>query len=279
MGLTKCFLNFRIPIKPSKASVSTVPYRMMSTGSITEFALGKGDDCPPLKPGTLRLYSMRFCPYAQRTRLVLAHKGIISETVNVNLKRKPDWLFKMNPMGLVPVLQFDNKVLHESAVCNDFLDEVYPGPKLNPADPYQRARDRQLWESMNKMINSFYEVAGTRGQDKKSFDQLMRSFARYEKELASRTHGPFFGGASVSMVDFMLWPWFERLPIVNIIVPETAINSSNYPLLASWIEHMREVPAVKATMFDVHAHAHFMKTLRVDKNPDYDYGLVKQSRL
>jgi len=77
----------------------------------------------------------------------------------------------------------------------------------------------------------------------------------------------------------MLWPWFERLPVVNMIVPETKITSSNYPRLATWIEHMYQLPAVKQTMFDVEYHAHFLKTLRVDKNPDYDYGLVRPAKL
>ena len=35
-----------------------------------------GAKCPELKHGLLRVYSMRFCPYAQRTRLVLAAKQI-----------------------------------------------------------------------------------------------------------------------------------------------------------------------------------------------------------
>ena len=38
---------------------------------------------PPLKGDTLRLYSMRFCPYAQRARLVLAHKHIPSVLIQV----------------------------------------------------------------------------------------------------------------------------------------------------------------------------------------------------
>lgn len=79
------------------------------------------------------------------------------ETVNVNLKRKPDWLFEMNPIGLVPVLQWDNHVLHESATCNDFIDDTFPGEKLNPSNPYQRARDRQLWESMNKVEIHYHD--------------------------------------------------------------------------------------------------------------------------
>ena len=35
-----------------------------------------GSEFPALKPGILRLYSMRFCPYSQRVRLVLEAKNI-----------------------------------------------------------------------------------------------------------------------------------------------------------------------------------------------------------
>ncbi|XP_045194100.2 glutathione S-transferase omega-1-like [Mercenaria mercenaria] len=250
------------------------------TSEITEFSFGKGQACPPLKPGVLRLYSMRFCPYAQRTRLVIEHKGIPVETVNINLKRKPKWLFDMNPTGVVPVLQWNDRVLYESGTCNDYLDDVYPEQKLNPTDPYQRARDRQLWESMGKLISSFYEVGpGVQKKDYTALDRMLRAFARYEKELVSRGDGPFFGGKKVCMADFMLWPWFERLQVLNSVVPETTIKDSNFPRLASWIRHMYELPAVKKTMFDKDHHAHFMKSLKIDKNPDYDYGLVSPARL
>ncbi|CAH3195019.1 unnamed protein product, partial [Porites evermanni] len=55
----------------------------------------KGSEKPPLKGDRLRLYSMRFCPFAQRARLVLAAKGINYECVNINLKDKPDWFFEL----------------------------------------------------------------------------------------------------------------------------------------------------------------------------------------
>ncbi len=31
---------------------------------------------PPLEDGKVRIFSMRFCPHANKPRLVLAHKGI-----------------------------------------------------------------------------------------------------------------------------------------------------------------------------------------------------------
>ncbi|KAK3086629.1 hypothetical protein FSP39_021214 [Pinctada imbricata] len=111
---------------------------------------------PPLTEGTLRLYSMRFCPYAQRTRLVLAHKNIQYETVNVHLKpasAKPDWFLERNPLGMVPVLEKDGKVVYESTICNYFLEACYPDSKLLPSDPYQLAQDKMLMARFDKVIS------------------------------------------------------------------------------------------------------------------------------
>ena len=41
----------------------------------------------------------RFCPYAQRTVLVLNAKGVDYQIINCALMSKPDWLFKLNPLG------------------------------------------------------------------------------------------------------------------------------------------------------------------------------------
>ncbi|MCP6606353.1 glutathione S-transferase N-terminal domain-containing protein, partial [Klebsiella pneumoniae] len=74
----------------------------MSGMSLTR-SLGKGSAPPgPVPEGQIRVYSMRFCPFAQRTLLVLKAKGIRHEVININLKNKPEWFFKKNPIGLVP---------------------------------------------------------------------------------------------------------------------------------------------------------------------------------
>lgn len=38
--------------------------------------LKAGSECPTLDENQLRLYGMRFCPYVQRAKLVLAAKNI-----------------------------------------------------------------------------------------------------------------------------------------------------------------------------------------------------------
>jgi glutathione S-transferase len=52
---------------------------------------------------------------------------------------------RLNPSGLVPVLVLsDARTLAESSVIMRYVDDAYPGPRLQPADPYSRAR-MNLW--------------------------------------------------------------------------------------------------------------------------------------
>ena len=52
---------------------------------------------------------------------------------------------QLNPAGLVPVLVLsDARTLIESSVIMRYIDDAYPGPRLQPADPYTRAR-MNLW--------------------------------------------------------------------------------------------------------------------------------------
>ena len=49
-----------------------------------------------------------------------------------------------NPLGLVPVLEQDDKILYESLVTCDYLEDVYPNNRLTPTDSYRKARDAML---------------------------------------------------------------------------------------------------------------------------------------
>src|SRR5215212_4111560 len=45
-----------------------------------------------------------------------------------------------HPFGRVPALQHDDFVLYETNAIAAYIDDVFPGPKLTPADPGRRHR-------------------------------------------------------------------------------------------------------------------------------------------
>lgn len=270
----------RTLVRPHNLLLQMMTSRRSSSSPLEKdlppFSLGKGTKCPPLTPGVMRIYSMRFCPYAQRTRLVLQYKQIPHELVNINLKHKPKWLRERYPAGLVPILEKDGQVVYESSVCNDYLDEMYPEPKLTPSDPFKKAEDKMLSETFSKVIALYYEVPASLANDTfpVTLKKYLREMQRYENALEKR--GDFFGGAKPCMVDFMIWPWFERIGVISVVAPETDITEDRFPRLAAWMKRMYEIPAVINTYEKPEHHAHFFKTLR-EGNPEYDHGVLQSN--
>ena len=49
-------------------------------------------------------------------------------------------------------------------------------------------------------------------------------------------------GAEPNMLDFHMWPMFERVPYIDVLLPKEYL-----PKLNQWTVSMRELDAVKAT--------------------------------
>ena len=79
---------------------------------------------------------------SRRVRLALAEKGLAYESRIIDMlkgeQHAPEYL-AMNPNGVVPTLLHDDRVLYESSVICEYLDECFPTPPIRPANPYQRA--------------------------------------------------------------------------------------------------------------------------------------------
>ena len=97
----------------------------------------------------LTLYDSPGSPCARRVRAVLLEKGLAWTTRVVDLTRmeqkRPEYL-ALNPNGVVPTLVHDDRVVYESNVITEYLDEVFPEPRLYPPDPWDRAQAK-MWQA------------------------------------------------------------------------------------------------------------------------------------
>ena len=229
--------------------------------------LGPGSHQPELHEGKLRLYSMVFCPYAQRPRLVLAAKHIPFETVNINLTNKPDWYLKLNPSGQVPLLQHDDgRVLNESLIIAEYLDNLYTENRLQPTDPYTNAKHKLLVESFSKVITNFYKLL--RNTDESGGKDMGEALDLFEGKLET----DYFGGNKAAFADYMIWPWLERLEFLQSI-NKLVLDTNRYPKLIAYIERMKETEAVKQTRLPVELFKKFFDGYLAGKEPDYDCGI------
>lgn len=168
----------------------------------------------------IRLYSARACPFAHRTRLVLAEKNQAFELIEIDLSNKPAWFGSVSLYTKVPALEHAGRHIVESAVVNEYLEEVFPEPPLLPRAPAERAVARiwidyantRLAPAFGKVLRGASELEREAGR--RDLAEVLRFI---ENEALSKLsgEGPYWFGKEVSLVDFTFYPWFERLPALQ----------------------------------------------------------------
>jgi glutathione S-transferase len=163
----------------------------------------------------ITLFSARACPFAHRTRLVLAEKKLDFELVEIDLQNKPAWFNTVSSYGKVPALQHGRERIIESAIINEYLEEVFPEPPLLPKDPGARATARIWIDYANTRFVSAWgallrgKTAAEREDGRISLLESLEYIETRGLELSSG-NGPYWFGTAPSLVDFTFYPWFER---------------------------------------------------------------------
>lgn len=190
----------------------------------------------------LQLISTKRCPFVQRSIITLNYKGIEHEITYVDLDNPPGWFKDISPFGKVPLLRVDNDtVIFESAVINEFLDEITPG-QLHPADPLQRALNRSWIEFGGNCCGLTFQLMVA--PDQQSYEaivsELSDNLQRVEQVLSE---GPFFNGADFSLIDAAYAPVFIRLDIFRELFGLRITDS--LPRMSDWQDQLLKMPAVQ----------------------------------
>ena len=89
----------------------------------------------------IELYHFGFSTCSQKVRLALAEKGqtFVSHEVNIVIgeQNDPEYV-KLNPKHVVPTLIHDGRVLNESSLIIQYLDDAFAEPRLRPTDAMGR---------------------------------------------------------------------------------------------------------------------------------------------
>src|SRR5512135_1701613 len=95
------------------------------------------------------LYHIPVCPFCQRIEILLTLKGRLDEfdfqVIDITQPR-PDWLLqKTRGTTALPILETANgRIIKESLVILQYLEDLYPERPVAQHDPYRRAVENML---------------------------------------------------------------------------------------------------------------------------------------
>jgi glutathione S-transferase len=196
----------------------------------------------------ITLFSARACPFAHRTRLVLTEKKVSFELQEIDLQNKPAWFdTSISGYGKVPAIDHDGVRLWESAIVNEYLEEVFPTPRLLPEDPARRGAARIWIDYANtRFVPAFGALLRGDGDSERARTELSDVVAHIAHEGLAKLGdgGPFFLGDAPSLVDFAFYPWLERWGALEhyrgLALPR------DLPRVARWHEALQGLESVKA---------------------------------
>ncbi len=158
--------------------------------------------------------------------------------VEVNLRNKPEWFHNLNREGSTPVLQLDeHRILTESLIICDYLEEALQGKELLPFDAYIKAYHKLLIQKFSNVTAPFTRIV--RKNDIDALNELKCGLKLFEDNL----NYDFFEGKNVSFIDLMIWPWFERFPLLK--EKANFELGDEFPKLNSWVKRMSEIDIIK----------------------------------
>ncbi len=195
----------------------------------------------------LELISFKICPFVQRSVITLNYKEVPYRITYIDLGDPPAWFHEISPFGKVPLLKVDDReVLFESAVINEFVDEITP-PLLQPTDPLKKALNRAWIEFGSECLMTQFQML--LAKDQEAFDgkreDLRGKLARIEELLGE---GPYFNGPGLSLVDAAYAPLFMRL---NLLKEKGIVDDAFYgPGSRQWSDVLLSLSAVKESVVE-----------------------------
>jgi len=193
---------------------------------------------------SIELISFNLCPFVQRSVITLLQKGIDFKITYIDLMDKPDWFLKISPLGKVPVVRYGDEVLFESAIINEFLDEVTPEP-LMPSDPLAKAKDRAWIEYSSQVLMDQYRLSISKSETElqDNTEVLNVKLDRLEKKISNTG---YFNGSDLSLVDTALAPLFTRFEAIKQSYDRDYLVQ--YPKLSALGERLLALESVKKSV-------------------------------
>lgn len=183
----------------------------------------------------------KMCPYAQKAWIALESSGNPYELREISLYGpggKPDWFWKLNPRGTVPILTMNggNDVYADSESILDVVGDISKGELTRTSDlsDNENAQVTKWRDIVSKKLAPVGKSAVMGGSMPK-----LRSLL---KEMNQLVVGPYLVGERMTLADCAAFPFVWRID------QDYGIGTKGEEKLRDWLNTCLETDAIKRTI-------------------------------
>ena len=168
------------------------------------------------------LFGEPYSVYVRAVRLALEEKNVAYELVPVDIFEPggpPPEHYARHPFGKIPAFEHAGFRLYEAGAITRYVDEAFPGPRLQPEHPRARARMNQIISILDSyayraLVWDIYVERVSRPASGAAPDEqrIAASLPRAEVCLAVISglmdEAPWLAGKSISLADLHAAPMF-----------------------------------------------------------------------
>jgi glutathione S-transferase len=197
----------------------------------------------------IRVWRIPFSTNVERVALALGHKGVDAEWIDVDpADRTP--VREVSGQDLVPVLEEDGRIVHDSTAILEYLEARYPDPPLYPRDEARRAEATLLIDWFNRVWKRPPNLLTARPDDPRAqewAEELERSRDLFESLLAERA---YLLADEFTALDAIAFPFLkyglifdpaDDEPFHRVLIDHLALEG-RYPRLEEWIRRVDARP-------------------------------------
>ncbi|XP_059632351.1 glutathione transferase GST 23-like [Cornus florida] len=197
-----------------------------------------------------KLLGLWVSPFVRRVEWALKLKGVEYEYIEEDMHNKSLLLLELNPVhNKVPVLVHDGKVILESFVILEYIDETWKDYPLLPQDPYEKATAR-FWAKFaeEKLLTAGWIALCSDGEEKEKAVKLsIEALEKIEGELKLKEN-KFFGGENIGYLDLAMG-WIPHwLPVWEEVGAMKIVDPLKFPATISWMNNFLNHPVIKDSL-------------------------------
>ncbi|MEK9280306.1 MULTISPECIES: glutathione S-transferase family protein [unclassified Bradyrhizobium] len=205
----------------------------------------------------IELHGYQYSVYSWIARLALHEKGVEYTWVEVNpfAENIPASYLATHPFKRVPALVHSEFVVYETGAITRYVDEAFEGPRLQPAEPRERARCNQImsiadsyayWPLVRQVFSHGVFRPLMRLEANES--EFRRGLAAAPRVLAAletaASNAQYLCGDQLSLADIHLAPMIGYF----VLADEGKALLEKHPRLNDWWSELSKRSAFVATM-------------------------------